>query len=58
MKYIYTGPSGMLPNLGELATGQEVGQDLADRLHAAGYDVATITDATTPVQPDTGGETK
>jgi len=45
MSYKYTGASGMVPNIGELTTGDTVSDQVAEQLRAAGYDVAEQPEA-------------
>ena len=39
-KYVYTGDSGMVPNIGQFETGQELVDEVAQQLIAAGYPVS------------------
>lgn len=53
MKYIYQGTSGMIPNIGEFAEGDEVSADIAQKLKNAGFAILEISDTKSkkPVEP-------
>lgn len=50
MKYIYTGDSGMIPNIGQFENGQELSGDVAQKLIAAGYSVSPAVNVNTAPQ--------
>lgn len=54
MKYIWVGESGMVPNIGEFNTGDEVLADIAIKLKEAGYTLKEVADK--PAKIDKTGE--
>jgi hypothetical protein len=45
MKYIWNAEGGLVPNIGQFNTGDEVSADVAQRLKDAGYTVQEVADA-------------